>query len=143
MTEVTGSWRERLLERVARATDAELAAGTDEAWGLGQIAVHLLLVERGVGVIALRLAQGQPPGPTGQPRPAASAVSRAGIAGLAHKAADALRQVRADFPAAPDLAAVGRHPYYGDLNTVGWLLTLPNHYLGHLDALDRGTASAL
>ncbi len=139
----TGAWRERLLERVARASDAELGVGADEAWGLGQIAVHLLLIERGVAVIALHLAKGEPAGRTGQPRPAAEAVTRDGIASLARKAADAMAQLRSDFPTAPDLGAVARHPYYGDLNTFGWLLTLPNHYMGHLDALDRGTASAL
>jgi len=141
--EATGAWRVRLLERVARATDADLGVGADDAWGLGQIAVHLLLIERGVAVIALRLARGEPPGVTGQPRPAAAAVTRDGIASLARKASDAMRQLRSDFPAAPDLAAVARHPYYGDLNTFGWLLTLSNHYMGHLEALDRGTASAL
>ena len=143
VSEATGAWRARLLERVVRATDADLLVGTDEAWGLGQIAVHLLLIERGVAVIALRLAKGEPAGPTGQPRPAAAAVTREGIAGLARKTADTMAKLRSDFPAAPDLVAVARHPYYGDLNTFGWLLTLPNHYMGHLDALERGTASAL
>ena len=33
--------RARLLERVARASDAELTAGNDAEWGIGQIAVHL------------------------------------------------------------------------------------------------------
>jgi len=139
----TTSWRGRLLERVARATDAELVVGADDGWGIGQIAVHLLLIERGVALIALRLAKGEPAGRTGQPRPAAAAVTRDGIASLARKAAEAMDQLRSEFPTAPDLGAVARHPYYGDLNTFGWLLTLPNHYLGHLDALDRGTASAL
>ena len=143
LTEETGAWRAQLLERVARASDAELQAGGDVEWGLGQIAVHLLLIERGVAVIALRLAKGEPPGKTGQPRPAAAAVTREGIATLAQKTEDVIRQVRAEFPAEPDIRAVGRHPYYGDLNTFGWLLTLTNHYIGHLEALDRGTASAL
>jgi hypothetical protein len=143
VTETTAAWRGRLLERVARATDADLGAGSDEAWGLGQIAVHLLLIERGVAAIALRLSRGEPPGVTGQPRPAAGAVTRDRITSLARKTADAMAELRAGFPSAPDVAAVARHPYYGDLNTFGWLLTLPNHYLGHLDALDRGTASAL
>ena len=141
--EATGRARERLLERVARLSDAELTAGTDEDWGPGQIAVHLLLIERGVALIALRLAKGEPPGRTGQPRPAAAAVSREGIATLARKTADSIAQVRADFPAAPDATTVARHPYYGDLNAFGWLLTLPNHYNAHLEALERGTKSAL
>ena len=76
--EATGRAREQLLERVARTTDAELVAGTEDDWGAGQIAVHLLLIERGVALIALRLAKGEPPGRTGQPRPAATAVSRDG-----------------------------------------------------------------
>jgi hypothetical protein len=118
--------------------------GTADSWGLGQIAaVHLLLIERGVALIALRLAKGEPGGRTGQPRPAAASVTREGIATLAQKAAGALSQVRSDFPPVPDLDATARHPYYGELNAFGWLLTLGNHYAAHLEALDRGAASAL
>ena len=143
VAEGTGRGRDRLLVRVAAASEAELVAGTELDWGLGQIAVHLLLIERGVALIALRLARGEAPGRTGQPRPAASAVTRAGIGTLAQKAVDTMRQVRAEFPAEPDAQAVARHPYYGDLNAFGWLLTLGNHYAAHLEALERGTRSAL
>jgi len=143
VAESTALDRERLLARVARANDAELLTGTHDDWGLGQIAVHLLLIERGVAGIVLRLAKGEPPGATGQPRPAASAVTRDGIGRLAQKAADAMIQLRSDFPAQPDLARAARHPYYGELNAFGWLLTLPNHYTAHLAALERGTKSAL
>jgi hypothetical protein len=136
-------WRTRLLARVERATDADLAAGSDDDWGVGQIAVHLLLIERGVTLIALRLAQGQEPGSTGQPRPAASAVTRPGISALAEKAAAALRRLRAEFPAEPNTDSLARHPFYGDLNCFGWLLTLSNHYTAHLRALDQGTATAI
>jgi hypothetical protein len=139
----TDEWRARLVAGVAGASDADLAAGSDDDWGLGQVATHLLLVERGVTLIALRLAQGQEGGSTGQPRPAASAVTRPGISTLADKAAGALRRLRTEFPPEPNMAATARHPYYGDLNCFGWLLTLPNHYIAHLGALDRGTASAL
>lgn len=141
--ESSARWRDELLARVARATDADLAAGGDEAWGLGQIAVHLLLIERGAALIALGLAKGELPGNTGQPRPAASGVTREGIASLARKAADAMARVRTEFPAAPDSQTRARHPYYGDLNTFGWLLMIPNHYLAHLQALDAGRTSAL
>jgi hypothetical protein len=92
LAERTDRGRARLLERVARASDAELVAGTDDDWGLGQVATHLLISERGMALVALRLASGQPSGPTGQPRPAASAVSRAGIATLSEKAAATLRR---------------------------------------------------
>jgi hypothetical protein len=139
----TDEWRDRLLSRVEHATDVDLAAGSEDDWGVGQIAVHLLIIERGVSLIALRLAQGQEAGSTGQPRPAASAVTRPGISTLADKAGAALRRVRAEFPAEPNTASTARHPYYGDLNCFGWLLTLPNHYLAHLRALDQGTASAI
>jgi hypothetical protein len=141
--EATGQGRERLLERVGRMTDAELVAGTDDDWGAGQIAVHVLLIERGVALIALRLAKGEAAGRTGQPRPTASAVTRDGIATLARKVADTVGQVRREFPPEPNAAASARHPYYGELNTFGWLLTLPNHYSAHLEALERGTKSAL
>lgn len=143
VAEATDESRARLLARVARAADAELGSGSDDVWGVGQIAVHLLLIERGVALIALRLARGEPSGRTGQPRPAASAVSRDGIASLAEKAAAAMRQLRAEFPAEPQLEAAAAHPYYGRLNAFGWLLTLPNHYRAHLEALDQGTASTL
>jgi len=143
LAEGTDDWRARLLARVEHSTDADLAAGSDDDWGIGQIAVHLLIIERGVSLIALRLAQGQEAGSTGQPRPAASAVTRPGISTLAEKAAVALRRLRAEFPAEPNTGATARHPYYGDLNCFGWLLTLQNHYIAHLRALDQGTATAI
>ena len=139
----TDEWRARLLARVEHATDTDLAAGSDDDWGIGQVAVHLLIVERGVTLIALRLAQGQAGGSTGQPRPAASAVTRPGISTLADKAAGALGRLRAEFPPEPDTSTTARHPYYGDLNCFGWLLTLPNHYVAHLRALEGGTATAI
>lgn len=137
------AWRARLLDRVGRVGDEELTAGTDDDWGLGQIAIHLLLIERGVVVIALRLARGEAPGATGQPRPAASAVTRDGIHRLAKKAEEAVQGLAAAFPSAPNMTATARHPYYGDLNTFGWLLTLNNHYHAHLEALARHAKSSL
>jgi DinB family protein len=139
----TATERDRLLVRVAGATDADLRKGSDDDWGLGQVATHLLIVERGVALIGLRLAEGAPPGPTGQPRPAASAVTRAGIESLAGKAVATAARLVAEFPAEPDAKATARHPYYGDLNCFGWLLMLPQHYRAHLEALDRGRPSAL
>ena len=135
--------RQHVLDRVARATDEELAAGTDDRWGIGQIAVHVLIVERGSLLIGLRLAQSADPGPTGQPRPAASGVSRAGIASLAEKTDTAAARLAAEFPSEPDTRRSARHPYYGDLNCFGWLLMLPTHYKAHLEALDQGRPSAL
>ena len=143
LAEGTDRGRARLLARVEQVSDAELSKGSDHDWGIGQIAVHLLIIERGVSLIALRLAQGQESGSTGQPRPAASAVTRAGISTLAEKAAGALRRLRSEFPAEPNAGATARHPYYGDLNCFGWLLTLPNHYTAHLRALEEGTSSAI
>jgi hypothetical protein len=139
----TATERDRLLVRVAGATDADLGKGSDDDWGLGQVATHLLIVERGVALIGLRLAQGAPSGPTGQPRPTASAVTRAGVDSLAGKAAATAARLVAEFPAEPDAKATARHPYYGDLNCFGWLLMLPQHYRAHLEALDRGRPSAL
>ena len=108
--------RSELLARVAAATDDDLARGTEDDWGLGQVAVHLLLIDRGVALIALRLALGQSAvGGTGQPRPAGRSGVRTGILMLAEKTA----------------AAHAR------------LLTLHNHYDAHLRALDEGTPSAL
>lgn len=135
--------RSRLLARVARTSDEDLVRGDDNDWGVGQIAVHVLTVERGVIGITLRLASGQQPASTGQPRPAAAGVTREGIATLTKKTEDRVAQLIKDFPSAPDCAAVARHPYYGDLNCFGWLLTLANHYTAHLAALDRGTTSHL
>jgi hypothetical protein len=143
LVDATTKERDRLLARVADASDARLAEGSDDDWGLGQVATHLLIVERGVALIGLRLAQAAEPGPTGQPRPAVGTVSRAGIRTLAEKAAATCARLVAEFPAAPDDARTARHPYYGDLNCFGWLLMLPNHYRAHLEALDRGRPSAL
>ncbi len=139
----TDAERRRLLELVEAAADTDLGAGTDTDWGLGQVATHLLIVERGVALVGLRLAGGATPGATGQPRPAASAVSRAGIAALAEKAAATLGRLRAEFPAEPNTSTTARHPYYGELNCFGWLLMLPNHYIAHLDALGNGRTTAL
>jgi hypothetical protein len=143
LTSGTTAERDKLLGRVAQATDPDLAKGSDDDWGLGQVATHLLIVERGVASIGLRLAKGEPPGPTGQPRPAAAAVTRAGIESLAGKAVATAARLVAEFPAEPDTKATARHPYYGDLNCFGWLLMLPEHYRAHLEALDRGRPSAL
>lgn len=137
------SGRGRLLAAVDAASDVELAAGNDVDWGLGQVALHLLIVERGVLTIALRLARGEPAGPTGQPRPAASAVTREGIASLAEKAARSLERFRTEFPSEPDVGATAPSPYYGPLNCFGWLLTLPNHYAAHLGALAQRRPTAL
>ena len=135
--------RERLLARVEKTPDGPLLKGSDDDWGLGQVATHLLIVERGVALTGLRLAQGGPPGRTGQPRPAAADVSRAGIQSLAEKTVATAERLVKEFPADPDLKATARHPYYGDLNCFGWLLMLPEHYRAHLEALDRGRPSAL
>lgn len=143
LTSGTAGERDRLLARVARASDADLAKGSDDDWGLGQVATHLLIVERGVSTIGLRLATGAEPGPTGQPRPAVSAVTRAGIESLAGKALATAARLIAEFPADPNTKATAKHPYYGDLNCFGWLLMLPEHYRAHLEALDRGRPSAL
>src|SRR5206468_12923869 len=89
LTGVAADGRRSLLHLVEEATDADLLVGTPDDWGLGQIAVHLLIVERGVSAIALRLARGEQAGTTGQPRPAASGVTREGIRALAAKAAAA------------------------------------------------------
>ena len=139
----TGIERDRIIDRVEKASDEALLRGSDDDWGLGQVATHLLIVERGVALTGLRLAQGGLPGRTAQPRPAASDVSRAGIRSLVEKAVATAERLVAEFPAEPDLKATAKHPYYGDLNCFGWLLMLPEHYRAHLLALDRGRPSAL
>ncbi len=135
--------RRSLLHLVEETTDADLLAGTPDDWGLGQIAVHLLIVERGVSLIALRLARGEEAGNTGQPRPAPSGVSREGIRSLADKAAAVAERLRAEFPTEPDTARTAAHPFYGPMNCFGWLLTVPNHYTAHLSAYREDRPSAL
>ena len=135
--------RTRLLETVAAATDEAIAGGTDDDWGIGQIALHLLTVERGILGIAGRLARGEPPGPTGQPRPKAGSATREGIASLATKAEERLARLTLEFPPDPNTAATARQPFYGEMNCFGWLLAIPIHYTAHLDALERGTKSAM
>ncbi|MBI2324687.1 MAG: hypothetical protein HYU87_06975 [Chloroflexi bacterium] len=135
--------RTRLLARVAAADDATFGAGADDDWGLGQVALHLLTVERGISGIALRLARGEPPGPTGQPRPVAGSATRDGLASLAAKAEERLEKLIAEFPGDPNMKATARQPYYGEMNCIGWLLAVPLHYAAHLEALERGTKSAL
>ena len=135
--------RRSLLHLVEDTTDADLLAGTPDDWGLGQIAVHLLVVDRGVSLIALRLARGEEAGTTGQPRPSASAVTRDGIRSLAGKAAAAAERLQNEFPPEPDVSQTAAHPFYGPMNCFGWLLTIPNHYTAHLSAYREGRPSAL
>lgn len=143
LTGVAADGRRSLLHLVEETTDADLLAGTPDNWGLGQIAVHLLIVERGVSLIALRLARGEQAGTTGQPRPAPSGVTRDGIRSLAEKAAAASERLLADFPVEPEVSRTAAHPFYGPLNCFGWLFTVPNHYNGHLSAYHEGRRSAL
>jgi DinB superfamily len=143
LTGVAADGRRSLLHLVEETTDTDLLAGTPDEWGLGQIAVHLLIVERGVSLIALRLARGEEAGNTGQPRPAPSGVRRDGIRSLAEKAAAVADRLRAEFPAEPDTARTAVHPFYGPMNCFGWLLTIPNHYNAHLSAYREGRHSAL
>jgi hypothetical protein len=143
LTAVAGDGRRSLLHMVEETTDADLLAGTPDDWGLGQIAVHLLIVERGVSLIALRLARGEAAGNTGQPRPALSGMSRDGIRSLAEKAAAVAERLQAEFPAEPDVGRTAAHPFYGPMNCFGWLLTLPNHYTAHLSAYREGRPPAL
>jgi uncharacterized damage-inducible protein DinB len=135
--------RERLLAQVAAATDADIAGGTDDDWGIGQIALHLLTVERGILGIAGRLSRGEPPGATGQPRPTAGSATRDSIASLAAKTEERFTRLIAEFPAAPNTTATARSPYYGEMNCFGWLLAIPIHYTAHLDAMERGVKSAM
>ena len=143
LTGVAGDGRRSLLHLIEETTDADLLAGTAEDWGVGQVAVHVLIVDRGVSLIALRLARGEDAGNTGQPRPAPSGATRDGIRSLAVKADSAAERLRADFPAEPDVTRTAVHPFYGPLNCFGWLLTVSNHYHAHLAALREGRPSAL
>jgi hypothetical protein len=143
LTGAAADGRRSLLHLVGDATDADLLAGTPDEWGLGQVAVHLLLVDRGVSLIALRLGRGEEAGATGQPRPDPSSVTREGIWSLAEKAAAAAERLRAEFPANPDSGRTAAHPFYGAMNCFGWLLTVPNHYNAHLFAYREGRRSAL
>ncbi|HEY8731100.1 MAG TPA: DinB family protein [Candidatus Limnocylindria bacterium] len=143
VTAVAADGRRSLLHLVDETTDGDLLAGTADNWGLGQIAIHLLIVDRGVTLIALRLATGEAAGNTGQPRPAPGGVTRDGIGSLADKAAAVAERLRAEFPAEPDAGRTAVHPFYGSLNCFGWLLTVPNHYQAHLSAYRDGRRSAL
>ena len=138
--------RRSLLHLVEEATDADLLAGTADdrgPWSLGQIAAHLLIVDRGVALIALRLARGEDGGATGQPRPDRGEVTRDGIRTLAEKAAAAGERLQREFPPAPDATKTAAHPFYGQQNCFGWLLTIPNHYAAHLQAWREGRPSSL
>ncbi|MHB8631484.1 MAG: DinB family protein [Candidatus Limnocylindria bacterium] len=143
LTGVAADGRRTLLHLVEETTDADLQAGTADDWGLGQIALHLLIVDRGVSLIALRLARGEDAGSTGQPRPAAGAVTRDGIRSLADKAAAVAVRLQSEFPAEPNVVRTAAHPFYGPMSCFGWLLTIPNHYNAHLSAYREGRPSAL
>lgn len=135
--------RARLLERVARATDEELLAGSEDDWGIGMIAYHLLVSERGMVGIALRLARGEVPTSTGQPRPEPRTTTRQVLMETSAKVAAALERLRREFPSAPALDVMAPSPYFGPFNCFSWLLAARFHYQAHLEALERGTRSAL
>lgn len=135
--------RTRLLERCAGATDDELVAGTPDEWGVGMIAYHLLVSERGMVGIALRLARGEIPTSTGQPRPEPRTTTRVTIMEAAAKAVTAVERLRRELPAAPALDTTAPSPYFGPLNCIAWLLAARFHYEAHLEALERGTKTAL
>ncbi len=143
LTDDAADGRRSILHLVEEATDADLLAGAPDDWGIGQIAAHLLIVDRGVSLIALRLARSEDAGQTGQPRPEPSRATRDGIRGLAEKAAAAAQRLRAEFPAEPDVVRTAAHPFYGPMNCFGWLLTVPNHYRAHLSAYREGRPSPL
>src|SRR5436853_80094 len=123
----TTAERDRLLGRVARASDADLAKGSDDDWGLGQVAAHLLIVERGVALIGLRLAQGAPPAARAlpstsrgaRPGPAKRPLGEAAL-GHGNQVVDGARDLR---PGRPDLFAAqgvrgtGERQGPGDLRT--------------------------
>ena len=134
--------RARLMERVALATDAELAAGTELDWGVGMIAYHLLVSERGMIGIALRLARSEAPPSSAQPRPEPGTATRAVLEEAAAKAAQAEARLRAEFPSRPDLSATATSPYFEQFNCISWLLAAAFHYQSHLEALERGGRSA-
>ena len=134
--------RARLMARVASASDDDIAAGTERDWGVGMIAYHLLTSERGMIGIALRLASGQKPSSTGQPRPTPGAVTRTVLAEAAAKAASAVEKLRTTFPAQPDLTLTAPSPYFEEFNCISWLLAAAFHYQAHLEALERGGRSA-
>lgn len=135
--------RARLLERVARASDDELMAGTEDDWGIGMNAYHLLVSERGMVGIALRLARGEIPSSTGQPRAEPGTTTRAVLVEAGAKAAAAVERLRREFPSSPAFDARAPSPYFGPFNCISWILAATFHYQAHLEALDRGTKSAL
>lgn len=135
--------RTRLLERIASASDDEIASGTEDDWGVGMIAYHLFVSERGMVGIAMRLARGEVPTSTGQPRPAPGATTRAVVMEAGAKAAQAVERLRREFVSTPRLDVTAPSPYFGPFNCFSWLLAARFHYQAHLEALERGTKSAL
>src|SRR6266508_2438943 len=90
--------RARLLARVEATSDEALVEGSDDDWSVGMVAYHLLVSERGMMGIVMRLARGEVPTSTGQPRPVVGSATRQVIAEAAAKAASAVQRVRAEFP---------------------------------------------
>lgn len=135
--------RARLLALVDRATDEELVAGSEEDWSIGMIAYHLLVSERGMVGIALRLARGEVPTSTGQPRPEPRKTTREVVAEASAKAGAAVERLRREFPSAPHFEVTAPSPYFGTFNCISWLLAAAFHYQAHLEAIERGTKSAL
>lgn len=123
----------RILDDLLARPKARVAAGAP-GWDVQQVALHLYVVERGVIRLTLQLARGEAPGETRQPRPREDVTPEA-LAAWSEKAAQARSRLRLEFPVRPNLDAVAAHPYFGDLNSIGWLLTLYNHGHTHLAAI--------
>ena len=124
----TDRGRRRLLRRVEAATDAELAAGsTDDGARPGR--AHLLVVERAVALIGLRLAAAGRR--SDRTAPARGEATRASLAVLAAKAEAGIAPETSSRPCRTTRRRPGTPTR--ELNCFGWLL-LPNHYRAHLTA---------
>ncbi len=135
--------RARLLARVEATSDEALVEGSDDDWSVGMVAYHLLVSERGMMGIVMRLARGEVPTSTGQPRPVVGSATRQVIAEAAAKAASAVQRVRAEFPADAELGTTAPSPYFSQFNCISWLFASAFHYRAHLHALEQGVKSAL
>ena len=138
-----GKSREAIIALVSgsQAQLLDVVSGVDEAtaerapaegeWSVRELLRHVISAEDGVSKIVSGLAAGHVP--AGE-RSVGSNVEDDTAAALVERLRASNRRlldVIAALPAAPDMAAVDKHPFFGDLNCLEWAVFQRVHDADH------------
>ncbi len=128
---VSGS-QAQLLDAVSGVDEATASRAPAEGeWSVRELLRHVISAEDGVSRIVQGLAAGQPPagersvGSQVEDDTAAALVER--LRASNQRMLDAI----ASMPAKPDMSAVDKHPFFGDLNCLEWAVFQRVHDADH------------